>query len=102
MEEGFRDVAALSDVPEGGARRVRVGSAEVALFRQNGRVFAMEDYCPHAGVPLSEGELEPGIVRCWHHGWEFELETGACATCPSRPAVTYEVRIEGDRVWVRV
>ena len=37
---------------------------------------AMEDACPHAGVPLSDGTLEGGVITCRAHGWPFDVRTG--------------------------
>lgn len=101
MESEFVDVAAVEDIPQGGAISVRVGWDDIALFESGGRIYALEDRCPHQGVPLSEGDVEDEIVRCWYHGWEFELCSGRCLTYEAFPATPFEVRVEGGRVWVR-
>jgi nitrite reductase/ring-hydroxylating ferredoxin subunit len=72
----FRRVADLAEIPTGGAIRVRVDGIDVGLFRVGGEVFAMENACPHAGVPLHLGELEGPIVTCGAHGWSFDVRTG--------------------------
>ena len=41
------------------------------------------------------------VLRCPWHGWEFDLETGACLDDPALRAAVYPVRVEGDRVLVR-
>jgi|SRR5688572_16317503 len=75
-EVGFLAVAKSGDLPEGGALAVEVGRRSVALFRSRGRVFALDDTCPHSGGPLSEGEVEDGTVTCPWHGARFALENG--------------------------
>jgi nitrite reductase (NADH) small subunit len=51
----------------------------------DGRCYVLPDRCPHDGQPLSDGFLESTRLVCPRHGWEFDLETGAC---PGRPRVT--------------
>jgi nitrite reductase/ring-hydroxylating ferredoxin subunit len=72
----FQRVYRLGDVPEGRGLCVRIGSIEVGLFRVEGEIHAMENRCPHAGDPLSEGILDGPIVVCAAHGWEFDVRTG--------------------------
>ncbi|MGH3040143.1 MAG: Rieske (2Fe-2S) protein, partial [Gaiellaceae bacterium] len=40
-------------------------------------------------------------VRCPWHGWEFDLETGACLDEPALRAAVYPARVEGGRVFVQ-
>lgn len=46
---------------------------------QTWRVF--RDLCPHRLVPLSEGRVEPGVLQCAYHGWEFD-GSGNCVVVP--------------------
>lgn len=77
----------------------RTGRGEVAPARQgerpmavvvlhDGRAYAVPDRCPHAGALLSDGFVDGTRLVCPHHGWEFDLETGAC---PGRPRVSVDV-----------
>jgi len=51
--------------------------------RNDGRIFAMRDLCPHRGIPLSAGWFDGERVTCKYHGWEFEPCSGQCAKIPS-------------------
>ncbi|MGO4518470.1 Rieske 2Fe-2S domain-containing protein [Terriglobus sp. 2YAB30_2] len=54
------------------------------LGRKNdGRIFAMRDLCPHRGIPLSAGWFDGEHVQCKYHGWKFEPCGGQCAEIPS-------------------
>ena len=58
-------------------RSVRLLGRDVVLIRDGGRIFALDDRCPHRHVPLSLGRKEfPGTVSCAYHGWTFDLATG--------------------------
>lgn len=49
----------------------------VVLRDENGVVKALQDRCPHRGVPLSQGSVEfPGTISCPYHGWTFSLKDG--------------------------
>jgi phenylpropionate dioxygenase-like ring-hydroxylating dioxygenase large terminal subunit len=47
----------------------------------SGVVAALEDRCPHRGVPLSEGQVIPLGLSCRYHGWTFD-QTGRCTLMP--------------------
>ena len=101
MADWFR-VAAVSELePEGLGRAVKADGLELAVFRWNGRVFALEDLCPHLGFPLSEGIVRDGEVICSWHGWHVCLEDGTCRRERERARV-YPCEIRGDDVWVEV
>ena len=99
---GFVEVARVGDVPEGRGKLVAVGDQEIALFCVDGRHYALDDCCPHMGASLSVGDVREGMVICDRHLWAFRLSDGACPDVPTLKAVTFEVRVEGEKVLVRV
>lgn len=72
----FRRVARADDIPTGGGLCVEIDGIDVGLFRVQGDIHAMENRCPHAGDPLSEGVVDGPIVTCRAHGWKFDIRTG--------------------------
>ncbi|HEY9785386.1 MAG TPA: aromatic ring-hydroxylating dioxygenase subunit alpha [Candidatus Obscuribacterales bacterium] len=48
----------------------------------DGKVFAMQNVCPHQGMPLTDGEFDGRHVECPFHGWKFDTE-GVCREIPS-------------------
>jgi len=96
-------VAKVSDVPEGRGLRVEVGGHEIGLFRVGDSFYAIENACPHAGFPLSEGLLEGHKVICTAHGWEFDVRTGSSADAlVAEPLGCYRVSVEDDEIWIEV
>lgn len=54
-----------------------IGTEEVAIFRnRDGRLFAIQNQCPHRGGPLAEGIIGESQVICPLHGHKFDLITG--------------------------
>ena len=98
----FQTVCKVGDVAEGEGVTVSVGSKLIAVFRQDGRYFAIDDVCPHMGASLGGGYLENGVVTCPWHAWRFRLADGAWADYPRIKIGCYPVRVEGDEVQVEV
>lgn len=50
---------------------------QVALFRVEGRVYCLNNICPHRHqAKIHEGILRGKTVICPLHGWTYSLETG--------------------------
>ena len=72
-------VCSLNEIPVGLGRAFRVGGRRVAVFRsRSGRVFALDDRCPHRGGPLSDGMLAGDQVVCPLHAFRFNANSGEC------------------------
>ncbi|GAA1536129.1 non-heme iron oxygenase ferredoxin subunit [Nocardioides humi] len=99
----FERACALVDVPDDEALGVTLDRYDVAIARDGDDVFALQDLCSHAAVPLSEGEVTDGTVECWLHGSCFDLRTGKPTGLPAtEPVATFPVEIRGDDVYVDI
>ncbi len=99
----FARACSLDDVPPDEAVAVTVGGLDVAVARNGDEVFALQDLCSHAAVPLSEGEVEDCTLECWLHGSRFDLTTGRPTGLPAtRPVPVYQTKIDGDDFLVRL
>jgi len=97
----FAPVAKKSEIEPGTTKRVVVDETEVLLCNVEGEIYAIEDVCTHDGGELDQGELEGCRIMCPRHGAYFDVKTGAALTLPAiLPVPTYEVRIEGDDIYV--
>jgi NAD(P)H-dependent nitrite reductase small subunit len=96
------DVGALADLRFNPGAPVRIGDRWLAIFRHGGRLFAIDNACPHASAPLCDGTVVDGRVACFLHCWQFDLATGACDIGPEWNVRAYPVREEGGRVLVDV
>jgi nitrite reductase (NADH) small subunit len=98
----FNDVAALAELPVGTTRQVLLEGRKVAIYRTARGVFASDDRCPHRGGPLSEGDVMGNEIVCPWHLWSFDVETGENPAGPDCALVLHQVRIEGDRILVKL
>jgi 3-phenylpropionate/trans-cinnamate dioxygenase ferredoxin subunit len=95
----FLPVAKLSDIPSDRGFRIVVDGIGVGLYRVDETIYAMEDACPHAGYPLSEGELSGCVISCRAHGWPFDVRTGFDPdNADGFPVPCFAVEVEGDEI----
>jgi nitrite reductase/ring-hydroxylating ferredoxin subunit len=95
-------VATSNDVGPGEVVGVKVGGEPVALANVDGELFAVSDVCSHEYVLLHDGWLDGDLIECPSHGSQFDLRTGkACCLPATKPLPLYDVRVEGDDVYVR-
>ena len=77
-------VAALDSLHADKPNQVYLLGQRLVVWRDASATWrAFADFCPHRGVPLSEGRLEEGgaTLACAYHGWRFE-PGGACVDIP--------------------
>ena len=61
-----------------------------------GRPFALQDACPHRGMPLSYGRFDGQQLECSYHGWRFDAHSGQCRLIPS---LTPDQLLKVDRIY---
>lgn len=97
---GYERAARLSDVQAAGCLPVQVNGRSIALFAHDGRVYAVDNRCPHMGFPLHRGTIADGILTChWHHA-RFDLVTGGTFDPWADDVRVFPVEIRGEEVWV--
>lgn len=96
-------VASAEEVPPGRVIRVAVGTGHLAICNHDGKLYAVQDRCPHAGAPLGHGRLRDGRLVCPRHFWKWDLQTGeADLTTPHRRVRRYACRVKDGEVYVDV
>jgi len=98
----FHTVGRVGDIADGEGMTVTVGNKMIAVFRDKGQFFAIDDMCPHMGASLSAGYVASGVVTCPWHAWRFRLSDGAWADNPRIKIGCYSVRVEGEEIQVQV
>jgi len=98
--DGFVLVCAVDEIQEDRARIITLSGERVAVFRYEGKVSALNNACQHQNGPLGEGRIIDGCITCPWHGYQYRPEDG-CSPPPFTEKVqTYDVRVEGGRVYV--
>lgn len=63
-------------LPPGRSTTVTVDGKNIALYNVDGKVYATDDACIHAGFSLGWGILEGKIIQCRAHGMKYDVTTG--------------------------
>jgi ferredoxin-nitrite reductase len=98
IKEPARPVIRPEEIPENSAKMIRVKGNEMAVFKRDGQVYAIQNICPHEGGQLSKGWLEGDEVVCPLHGYKFHLKTGLCSTDPALKAKVFKLVPHGDHL----
>jgi len=100
----FQTVAKIGDIPEGQGRSFAVNGTMVGVFLSQGKYLAINDFCPHMGASLADGNVEDDAVMCPWHAWRFSLKDGTWLDNSKSKikSACYEVHIEGDEIQVSV
>jgi len=101
-EPRWHELGRVEDFRSGGLRGRLVAGRRLCVGRAGARFFAIDDTCPHAGGSLCEGLLEAELVICPLHAYGFEIESGRCVDDPNCSVSSYEVRVAGGVVEVRI
>src|SRR4051812_7036496 len=93
--------ASLADLESrGGILPVRVDSVLVALFLHDGKVYAVDNRCPHMGFPLSKGTVQDGILTCYWHYARFDMETGGTFDQFADDVRAFPVEVSDGEIYV--
>jgi nitrite reductase/ring-hydroxylating ferredoxin subunit len=100
----FVKLVGKNDVTPGKMKSVYVSavSANVVVVNMDGRYFAFKDECPHMAARLSNGSLDGAVLTCPEHSAKFDVSTGKPLSTANDALETYEVKVEGDDILVKV
>ncbi|MEM0941383.1 MAG: Rieske 2Fe-2S domain-containing protein [Bacteroidota bacterium] len=89
-----------SEIKENRAKIVTVSGERVAIFKYNGKLSAVNNFCRHQGGPLGEGKIIDGCITCPWHGYQYRPEDGQSPPPFTEKVETYHLKLEGDQVWI--
>ena len=84
-----------------GLHLVRVKGRKVVVGTLEGRLYAFEALCPHAGGPMELSECDGAIVSCPLHAWRFDLRDGGKELHGYRSLPLRPVKAEAGDVFVK-
>ncbi|WP_208866386.1 Rieske (2Fe-2S) protein [Paraburkholderia lacunae] len=93
-------VGSLEELKAKGRLVVEGRHRPILVIYDRGRVFALDNRCPHMGFPLERGSVEDGILTChWHHA-RFDLESGCTFDLWADDIPSCAVEVRNGDVWV--
>src|SRR5262245_27676447 len=97
----FALAGSLEELKAKGRLVVHGSHRPILVIYDRGRVFALDNRCPHMGFPLERGSVEDGILTChWHHA-RFDLESGCTFDLWADDVPVCPVEVRNGNVWVK-
>lgn len=97
------DVAAEADLFEGAGIAVTPQGCDIALFKMEDGVYAIDNVCNHGNAKLCDGFMEGHHVECPFHQALFDVRDGSVQCGPAtEPQKSWPVKIEGGRVYLAI
>ena len=97
----FAFAGSLEELKTKGRLVVHGGHRPILVIYDRGRVFALDNRCPHMGFPLERGSVDDGILTChWHHA-RFDLESGCTFDLWADDVPICPVDVSNGDVWVK-
>jgi len=98
----FLLAGSLEELKAKGRLILHGGHRPILVIYDRGRVFALDNRCPHMGFPLERGSVEDGILTChWHHA-RFDLESGCTFDLWADDVPIFPVELRNGEVWVKI
>ena len=115
--DDFVEIANVNELDDGNMMMLDVKGKEILVARVKDNYYSVDNRCPHMGGNLSNGNLDGTVVTCPKHHSQFDLKDGhvvrwtdfkglkligAKILKSPRPLKTHEVRLENEKIWVKV
>ncbi|KPQ37642.1 MAG: ring-hydroxylating diogenase 2Fe-2S ferredoxin subunit [Phormidesmis priestleyi Ana] len=69
-------IAIASDISTDKVLKATANGKAVLVAKVGDSYCAIDNKCPHLGLPMAKGKFENGIITCPFHGSKFEICTG--------------------------
>lgn len=105
VSEQWIEAASISDFKDLDRKQIDLGDNKlVGLFKlSDGTFAAISIWCSHQKTSLMAGSMDDDEIMCPLHGARFDLRTGKNLSLPAvRPIESYEVKVENDRILIKV
>ncbi len=99
----WTDVAAEADLFEGAGIAVGLDGHDIAVFKLEDGVYAIDNLCSHGNAKLCDGFVDGHMVECPFHQALFDVRDGTVTCGPAtEPVKSWPVKIENGRVFLNL
>jgi 3-phenylpropionate/trans-cinnamate dioxygenase ferredoxin subunit len=101
-QEEFVSVMDEKELQEGKMKLVAFEGIPLLFIKQLGKIFVIDNRCPHMACGFVGGSLDGLVIVCPCHDWRFSLETGEYEVDPSMKLVMFQWKVELGKIWVKL
>ena len=102
MSEEFIKIADIKDIGLNQSQSINLEGIDILICHTNKGIFAIEDRCSHADIPLCGGQIIENFISCPVHGAVFDLTDGSVQSPPAFEDIkTFEVLLEDTSISVK-
>ncbi len=82
---------------------VEVSGFSLVICHVKGALHAAANICPHAGLPLGDGDMTGTLLTCPYHGYTYDMTTGRNFDDPHDALlIMFPIRVQDGRVEVNL
>ncbi len=100
LSDGYVEVCDVNEIEESRARMICANGERIAVFKYDGKLFAVNNVCRHQNGPLGEGKIVDGCITCPWHGYQYHPHNGQSPPPFKEKIETYSVKLIGTKVYV--
>jgi len=99
-EEGWQRLCKPEEIEADRAKIFTVNEERIAVFRHDGGLSAVHNYCKHQGGPLGEGKIIDGCITCPWHGYQYLPGNGQSPPPFTEKLHTYQLKMIDGSVYI--
>ena len=100
IEKGYHFICYNNKIDEGKGITVCVENRNIALFKHEKNIYAVDSICRHQMGPLGEGRIIDGCITCPWHGYQYLPHNGESPPPFTEKLATYEVKVINQKIWL--
>ena len=102
-QDNWVDALSADELPSDDVIGVEVAGRDIAIYRVGAEVYATDNVCTHGQARLCDGFFDGHEIECPLHQGKFDVRDGRPTCEPAEePLRSYPVKVEGQRVWLRL
>lgn len=100
QQAGYSYVCHVHELAESRAKIFCIDTERIAVYKHEGKLYAISNVCKHQGGPLGEGKILDGCITCPWHGYQYFPENGQSPPPFKEKVSTYDIMIREEKVWL--
>ena len=98
--DGYYPIGKIYDIEEKCGKSVFINGQNIAVFKYDDKLSAVDNVCKHQMGPLSEGKIIDECITCPWHGYQYKSQDGQSPPPFKEKLKTYELKVIDENIFV--